>query len=668
MVPLTVGICCVARRRRKEVDNHKKGDIPLEGYYNVNADGKPDNVEVNHTTAEYTYITTNSLSPGENEDQTAQYAYVNDEKGSRDRLNNSCDRLTASTDKLNTPYAMLDPADDELGDAAVLANEHAEADDVAQRPRNETQPAIDSQHVQSAEYAVIAEVTHSTQHTPPLSSQDYATKPDKEPEEGLYDTADHTPSQEADTRATPPIAGYASIVEPGQQGADDTEQPPPVPAFDPEILYTQPDKTSKAKHGGYETIPDTLGSATADRDYESVDMPHAGTEKQPKVPNPTTTHHEAPDFGYDTVPEASGPVAEGGYEAVDIPHTKTATAREAEARRLPDKPTASRPGQPTSSISDTSSSQDYATIPDKEPEEGLYDTADHVPPQEADTQATPSTADYASIVEPGQQGADDTEQPPPVPAFDPEILYTQPDKTSKAKHGGYETIPDTPGSATAATRAIDIPHTKTATAREAEARKLPDKPTASRPGQPTGSIYETISDSTLPQPADAPPDYEVVHYPPSSHPAQGRSPPVQSTGSDGNNLYAEPERTVEQRVAKDKADGYATVDDKGGKVAQPQQPIPAVELYSTPDMSQKKNRWRESQGSVGKEGNKDMSLDTPTAEDQLYATPDKSKKQRKQPHMSNTTPPEEQQDRDDDGDATPPEVPVYQPITGVNSK
>ena len=248
---------------------------------------------------------------------------------------------------------MLDPADDELGDAEVLVNEHAVTDDVAQRPRSETQPAIDSQHVQSTEYAVIVEVTHSTPHTPPLSSQDYATIPDKEPEEGLYDTADHTPPQEADTQATPPIANYASIVETGQESADDAEQPPPVPAFDPEILYTQPDKTSKAKNSGYKTIPDTPGPATAEGDYESVDMPHASTEKQQKVPSPTTAHHEVPDFGYDTVPEASGSVADGGYEAIDIPHTKTATAREAEARKLPDKPTATRHGQPTGSIYET---------------------------------------------------------------------------------------------------------------------------------------------------------------------------------------------------------------------------------------------------------------------------------------------------------------------------
>ena len=387
-------------------------------------------------------------------------------------------------------------------------------DEADEEMRGQQQPPVCSNADEKGGSAENAAAVPATR-TPRPPSQDYATIPDKELEEGLYDTA----PQEADTKTTPPTANYASIVKPVQEGADDTKHPPPVPAFDPEILYTQPDKTSKAKDGGYETIPDTPSPTTAEGDYESVDMPHASTEKQPKVPSPTTTHHEAPNFGYDTVPEASGPVAEGGYEAVDVPHTKTAAAR------------------------------------------------------------------------------------------------------------------------------------------EAEARKLPDKTTASRPGEPTGSIYETISDSTLPQPADAPPNYEAVHYPPSSHPAQGRSPPVQSTGSDGDNLYAEPERTVEQRAAKDKADGYATVDDKGGKVAQPQRPIPADELYSTPDMSQKRNRRRESQGSMGEEGPKHMPPDTLTAVDQLYATPDMSKKQRKQPHVS---PPEEQQDRDDDEDATP--------ITGVNSK
>ena len=191
-------------------------------------------------------------------------------------------------------------------------------------------------------------------------------------------------------------------------------------------------------------------------------------------------------------------------------------------------------------------------------------------------------------MKPVQESADDTEHPPPVPAFDPEILYTQPDKASKPKGGGYENVPHTPG------------------------------------------------------PATAEGDYESV---------------------DKDDDYAE--RTVEQRAAKDKADGYATVDDKGGKVAQPQRPMPADELYSTPDMSQKRNRRRESQGSVGEEGPKDTPPDTLTAVDQLYATPDMSKKQRKQPHVS---PEEEQQDKDDEEDAPPPEVPVYQPMTGVNSK
>ena len=391
-------------------------------------------------------------------------------------------------------------------------------DEADEEMRGQQQPPVYSDAGEkggSAENAAAVPATHTSR--PP--SQDYATIRDKELEEGLYDTADDVHPQEADTQATSPTANYTSIVKPEQEGADETKQPLPVPAFDPESLYTQPDKTSKAKDGGYENIPDTPSPTTAEGDYESVDMPHASTEKQPKVPSATTAHHEAPDFGYDTVPEASGSVADGGYEAIDIPHTKTATAR------------------------------------------------------------------------------------------------------------------------------------------EAEARKLPDKPTATRHGQPTGSIYETISDSTLPQPAGAPPDYEAVHYPPSSPSAQDRSPPVQSIGSDGDNLNPETERTVEQRAAKDKADGYATVDDKGGKVAQPQRPIPADELYSTPDMSQKRNRRRESQGSMGEEGPKHTPPDTLTAVDQLYATPDMSKKQRKQPHVS---PPEEQQDRDDDEDATP--------ITGVNSK
>ena len=124
---------------------------------------------------------------------------------------------------------------------------------------------------QSAEYTAVVAAPHSATRTPPLSSQDYATIPDKEPAEGLYDTADIAP-QNKGTKAMTPITDYASNVEPDQD-TDDTEQPPPVPAFDPEILYTQPDKTSTAKDEEYATIPDTPGPATVSG-YESVGAIH----------------------------------------------------------------------------------------------------------------------------------------------------------------------------------------------------------------------------------------------------------------------------------------------------------------------------------------------------------------------------------------------------------
>ena len=437
---LIVGICCVARRRQKEVDRHEKGDIPLEEYYDTDAGEKGENAEVNPSTGEYTCTATKSPLSDENE------------------------------------------------------------------KTSDTQPAMYSEHGErrhSAEYAAVAVVHHSATHTPPLSSQDYTTIPDKEPAEGLYDTADIAPQKE-DTLATHPAADYASIVEPAQEGTDDTEQPPPVPAFDPEILYTQPDKTSKAKDEGYETIPETPGPAAVG-EYEPVGMPHTRNEKQTKVTILTTAHRETPDFGYDTVPDTSGPVAEAGYEAVDIPRTNTAAA----------------------------------------------------------AQAT-------------------------------------------------------------------------------QAKNLSHKPPTYRPGQPMDSVYETVSDSTLPPPVDVSPGYEAVHYPPNPYPAQGRTLPAQPKGSDANTLYAEPEGTVEQRVAKDKVDGYAKVSDKTSKGAKTEQP--ADGLYSTPDMSQKNGRTGTQRLVVG-EGHKDTPLGTPTAADHLYATPDMSKKQKRQSHMSNNSPPEDQQSR-----------------------
>ena len=201
----------------------------------------------------------------------------------------------------------------------------------------------------------------------------------------------------------------------------------------------------------------------------------------------------------------------------------------------------------------------------------------------------------------------DTEQPPPVPAFDPGILYAQPDKARKsnardAAVGNYEPV--------------DIPHAVTESVTRAGGTE-----TQSQVPSSTITHYETIDFGHDTEPA--------------------ASVPVAEGGYEA-------------------VDVLHRVDYRSNTGARTEQPMPADELYSTPDMSQKRNRRRESQGSMGREGPEDMPPDTHTAVDQLYATPDMSKKQRKQPHVS---PPEEQQDRDDDEDATPPEVPVYQPIT-----
>ena len=201
----------------------------------------------------------------------------------------------------------------------------------------------------------------------------------------------------------------------------------------------------------------------------------------------------------------------------------------------------------------------------------------------------------------------DTEQPPPVPAFDPEILSTQPDKARRS-NGRDAAVEDY--------EPVDTPHAITESVTRAGGTE-----TQSQVADPTIKHYETIDFGHDTEPA--------------------------VSGSVAEGGY-------------EAVDVLHRVDDRSNTGARPAQPIPADELYSTPDMSQKRNRRRGSQGSVGGEGPKDTPPDTPTAVDQLYAIPDMSKKQRKQPHVS---PPEEQQDRDDDEDDTPPEVPVYQPIT-----
>ena len=265
-VLLGVGICCMARRRQKEAETD---EVPLEWFYNVDVNGNTRNAEVNRSTGRYSHrstgrrshVATNSFLPIEYEEQMAVCTFTDDlvhENGSlsQDGLSDLCNSLAV----------MLIPVDVEVGDAAVLENEHAAGYDGAQRP-SDTQPGMDSQHEemgQSVQSFTITAVPQSTTHT------------------------------------------------------HDTEQPPPVPAFDPEILYAQPDKARKRN-----ARDAAVGS------YEPVDIPHAvtesvsraqGTETQSQVPSSTITHYETIDFGHDTEPAASGSVAEGGYEAVDVLH------------------------------------------------------------------------------------------------------------------------------------------------------------------------------------------------------------------------------------------------------------------------------------------------------------------------------------------------------------
>ena len=430
---ILVGICCASRRRQKEVNHHEKGDIPLVCYYNVEAGEKADYTEVNPTTGEYTYVASNSPSSNEYVDQNALYASADDladENGSGDKLNNSCDRLTASTDKVDNTYAMLN-ADDAVSEAEVLENEHAAAYAVSQRTSDTQQPPTYSEVGEkgsSTEYAAIAAVPPSATRTPTLPSQGYATIPDKGPAEGLYDTADATPKNK-DAQTTPLTDNYATIAETVKEDADGTEQSPPVPAFDPEILYTLPDKTSTDKAGGYETVPDkSVGPATGG-DYEAVDMPHTTTEaakeaeKPPEIPARPTAHHEVPDFGYDTVPETAPPVIETDYEVIDMPRTNTDAAGAEEARKLPDEPTTSRPGGAID--------PGYETVPDSTPPPpvGLspdYEVVDHTP--------SPSPAQGRAL-------------PAQPKGIDADVLYAEPDRTVekrevKDRADGYALVDD----------------------------------------------------------------------------------------------------------------------------------------------------------------------------------------------------------------------------------
>ena len=403
----------MARRwRQKGVDTE---DVPLEWFFNVDAAGNTRNVEVNHhSTARRAHTGTNSLSHIEYEEQVAVCTFpdeVAQENESREGLSDLCDRL----------IAMLNANDDQVGDTEVLENDHTGDYDVVQGT-SDTQPATHSQHGRSAEYSVIPAVSHSTTHTPPLTLQCYATTPGNEPAEGLYDTADNVPQNE-DAEATPPVADYASIVEPSQD-ADDTEQPPPVPAFDPEILYAQPDKTSRRND-----------DHAAVGDYEPVVMPHASTEpvrgadnteRHPIVlPSPTRAHYESLDFGQDTVAGAIGPLAEAGYEAVDILHqvddkssTGARTAQPRPAEELYSMPDMSQKRNRRRESQGSVSGEGPKDTPPGTPTavEQLYATPDMSKKQRKQSHMS----NGAPTEE--QQGRDDDEDddtPPEVPLYEP---------------------------------------------------------------------------------------------------------------------------------------------------------------------------------------------------------------------------------------------------------
>ena len=133
---LAVGVCCMARRRQKEAETD---EVPLEWFYNVDAGGNTRNAGVNRSTGRHSHVATNSFLPIEYEEQIAVCTFTDDlahENGSlsQDGLSDLCNSLAV----------MLIPVDVEVGDAAVLENEHTAGYDAAQRP-SDTQLVMDSQ-------------------------------------------------------------------------------------------------------------------------------------------------------------------------------------------------------------------------------------------------------------------------------------------------------------------------------------------------------------------------------------------------------------------------------------------------------------------------------------------------------------------------------------------
>jgi len=253
VVLILVTVCCMSQRRRRQKKAEKKNPydfvIPPVGYSSAaNGDNKEGYAVIGKESTEkhdYTYITNVEAS-------------VEDANGQENEGRVVESTAEGQVKSQHTDYNTVNGGE-------VLQNKHT----VEEKGEKGS----------SAEYAAIPAVLPSGTRTSPPPSHDYATIPDKEPVEEQYDTADTVPPQE-DTQATPHTVDYASIEQKAEQeDADGTEQSPPVPAFDPEILYTQPDKTREDKTGGYETVPDTPGLATVG-DYEYDDI----VQKSPSEP------------------------------------------------------------------------------------------------------------------------------------------------------------------------------------------------------------------------------------------------------------------------------------------------------------------------------------------------------------------------------------------------
>lgn len=131
--------------------------------------------------------------------------------------------------------------------AEVLVNEHR-VEETTQERRDTQQPLTHreaGEEGRPAEYTYTAAVLPTTMHTPHPHTQGnmYISIPIKEPAERLYcNTSGVVSPVKEEVAATCLTADYA---EPEQKAAASTEQSPHHVVFDPEVLYTQPDKTRK---------------------------------------------------------------------------------------------------------------------------------------------------------------------------------------------------------------------------------------------------------------------------------------------------------------------------------------------------------------------------------------------------------------------------------------